>query len=137
MIQPFGTLRRMAAAPCTEFGPAALSGLAELGRVDAGSGDLSVELGLSVWLQWSGSSHDEARTTLLALREQILSACGLDRANEPFPLVGRSVKLDLVMLAGYLGDLLSRAAQAARCTPSELARRVIATLPPTDTALGA
>jgi hypothetical protein len=127
----------MASAPCTDFGPAALRGLAELGRVDIGSGDLSVELGLSVWLQWSGSSHDEARTTLLALREQVLSVCGLDRASEPVPLVGRSAKFDLVMLAGYLGDLLRRAAHAARCTPSELARRVIAVLPSTDTALGA
>jgi hypothetical protein len=127
----------MATAVCTEFGPAALRGLAELGRVDTGSGDLSVELGLSVWLQWSGSSHDEARKTLLSLREQILSACGLDRASEPVPLVGRSTKVDLVMLAGYLGDLLSRAAHSARCTPSELARRVIAALPATDTALGA
>jgi hypothetical protein len=127
----------MAASPCTEFGHAALRGLAELGRVDIGTGDLSVELGLSVWLQWSGSSHDEARTTLLALREQILSACELDRSSEPVPLVGRSPKLDLVMLAGYLGDLLSRASHAAECTPSELARRVVAALPTTDTALGA
>jgi hypothetical protein len=127
----------MAATPCTAFGPAALRGLAELGRVDVGSGDLSVELGLSVWLQWSGSSHDEARKTLLALREQILSACELDRASEPVPLIGRSPKLDLVMLAGYLGDLLGRAAHAARCTPAELARRVITALPATDTALGA
>jgi hypothetical protein len=127
----------MAPTPCTEFGPAALRGLAELGWVDVRSGDLSVELGLSVWLQWSGSSHDEARTTLLALREQILSACGLDPVTEPVPLIGRSAKLDLVMLAGYLGDLLRRAAHAARCTPCELARRVIATLPHADTALGA
>jgi hypothetical protein len=137
VIQPFGTLIRMAPAPCAEFGPAALRGLAEIGRVDIGSGDLSVELGLSVWLQWSGSSHDEARTTLLALREQILSACALDRASEPTPMVGRSAKLDLVMLAGYLGDLLRRAAHTARCTPAELARQVIASLPSTDTALGA
>jgi hypothetical protein len=127
----------MAAAACTEFGPAALRGLAELGRVDSGSGDLSVELGLSVWLQWSGTSHDEARTTLLALREQILSSCGLERASEPFPLIGRSAKLDLVMLAGYLGDLVRRAAHAAGCSPSELARRVIAALPQPETALGA
>ncbi len=127
----------MAAAPRTEFGPTALRGLAELGRVDSGTGDLSVELGLSVWLQWSGSSHDEARTTLLALREQILSSCGLERASEPFPLIGRSTRLDLVMLAGYLGDLVRRAAYAAGCSPSELARRVIAALPQPETALGA
>ena len=42
------------------FGSALLSGLAELGPVDPFSGDLSLELGVSVWLH-DGTPLLEAR----------------------------------------------------------------------------
>ena len=94
------------------FGPALLGGLAELGPVDPFSGDLSLELGISVWLRRSGTSLMEARGTLLEVRRVILEVCGLDpatRAGAP----GRAFpRLDVVNLVAYVGDLLRRAAPA-------------------------
>ncbi len=121
-----------------DFGPALLGGLAELGPVDPFAGDLSLELGLSVWLRRSGASLMEARDRLFEAREAILDACGLDAESEPVPLVGRSPRADALTLAGYLGDLLRRAAAAADCSVGLIAQRAIAALPErVDEALGA
>jgi len=92
------------------FGSALLRGLAELGPVDPFSGDLSLELGVSLWLRTSGTPLLEARGRLLHLRELIIEVCGLDPATEPVPFVGRSPRNDVLNLVGYLGDLLRRAA---------------------------
>ena len=122
----------------TGFGPALLGGLAELGPVDPFSGDLSLELGISVWLHTSGTSLMEARDTLLEVRRVILEVCGLDPATEPVPLVGRSPRLDVVNLVAYIGDLLRRATTVAGCSIGTVAERVIAELPErADEALGA
>jgi len=86
------------------FGPALLGGLAELGPVDPFSGDLSLELGISLWLRRSGTSLMEARNMLLDIRRVILDVGGLDPATEPVPLVGRSPRLDVVNLVAYVGD---------------------------------
>jgi hypothetical protein len=121
------------------FGSALLSGLAELGPVDPFSGDLSLELGVSVWLRRSGTPLLEARGRLLHIRELIIEVCGLDPATEPVPLVGRSPRHDVLSLVGYLGDLLRRAASMSGGSVRGLARLVIAALPSedVDTALGA
>jgi hypothetical protein len=122
----------------TGFGPALLGGLAELGPVDPFSGDLSLELGISVWLHRSGTSLMEARGTLIEIRRVILEVCGLDPATEPVPLVGRSPRLDVVNLVAYIGDLLRRATTVAGCSIGTVAERVIAELPErADEALGA
>ena len=122
----------------TGFGPALLGGLAELGPVDPFSGDLSLELGISVWLHRSRTSLMEARGTLLEIRRVILEVCGLDPATEPVPLVGRSPRLDVVNLVAYIGDLLRRATTVAGCSIGTVAERVIAELPErADEALGA
>jgi hypothetical protein len=120
------------------FVPALLDGLAELGPVDPLSGDLSLELGISLWLRSDGTSLMEARDILLEMRAVILEVSGLDPATEPVPLVGRSPRLDVVNLATYAGNLLRRASAAARCSMGALADRVIAELPEREeTALGA
>jgi hypothetical protein len=121
------------------FGSALLSGLAELGPVDPFSGDLSLELGISVWLRTSGTSLLEARGRLLHIRELVIEVCDLDPATEPVPLVGRSPRSDVLNLVGYVGDLLRRAASASGRPVRGVARLVIAALPPEDeeTALGA
>jgi hypothetical protein len=128
----------MVFATSIEFGPAAVRGLAELGAVDASRGDLSLELGVSVWLRWSGISLEEARATLLEIRDLVLDVSALDEATEPIPLIGRSAKLDVVHLAAYVGDLIGRAAATTGCGRSEVARRVIEVLPEREAAaLGA
>jgi hypothetical protein len=119
------------------FGPATLAGVAELGPVDLASGDLSLELGISVWLRRNETTLEDARHTLLDLRHRVLEVSGLDAATEPVPFVGRNLPLDVINLVAYLGDLLRRGAHALRCTPSALAARVMAQLPlPEDSAIG-
>jgi hypothetical protein len=120
------------------FAPAVLRGMAEFGPFDAASGDLSLQLGVSLWLRMSGSSLEEARRTLLEVRRLVLDAYDLDAATEPVPLVGRSPAADVVTLAAYVGDLLRRVAVGTGCEPYAVADRVIAELPePADSALGA
>jgi hypothetical protein len=122
------------------FAPALLSGLAGLGPVEPFSGDLSLELGLSVWLRTSGTSLPQARGPLLEMRRLILEVCGLDPATEPVPLVGRSPRSDVISLAGYLSDLLRRAAAGSGRPIEAVVRAVVAELPapaPEDEALGA
>ena len=121
------------------FGPALLSGLADLGPVEPFSGDLSLELGVSVWLRTSGTPLLEARGRLLHIRELIIEVSGLDQATEPVPFVGRSPRTDVLTLVDYVGSLLRRAASSSGRTVHALARLVIAALPPEDeeAALGA
>ena len=124
--------------PCDDFGPALLRGLGELGTIDRARNDLSLELGVSLWLRRSGRSLEEARGTLLEIRDLLLDAGGLDAATEPVPLTGRSARQDVLTLVAYLTDLLGRAASSARCGRAQLARRVAAGLPGReDRALGA
>jgi hypothetical protein len=120
------------------FAPALLGGLADLGPVQPFSGDLSLELGISVWLRTSGTSLLEARGTLLALRRTILEVCRLDPATEPLPMVGRSPRADVVNLVAYLSDLLRRASSADGDGIRDVVDRVIADLPEReDAAIGA
>ena len=122
----------------TGFAPALLGGLAELGPVDPFSGDLSLELGISVWLHRSRTSLMEARGTLLEIRRVILEVCGLDPATEPVPLIGRSPRLDVVNLVAYVGDLLRRASAGVGWSVRAVSDRVIAEMPErADEALGA
>jgi hypothetical protein len=120
------------------FGPTVLVGLAELGPVDPTSGDLSLELGLSVWMRRNAISLEDARRSLLALRTHVIEACGLDSATEPVPFVGRSPRLDVMALISYLDQLLRRGASCAGLSIGDLAKRVMAELPvPEASAIGA
>lgn len=111
------------------FGPALLQGLAELGPVAPFSGDLSLELGVSIWLRHSGISLAEARRQLLEIRRVLVAVCGLDPVSEPIPLVGRCLRLDVVNLVAYLADLLRRGAARGGLSPTEVAEQVVTALP--------
>jgi hypothetical protein len=120
------------------FGQALLNGLAELGPVEPFSGDLSLELGISIWLRTSGTSLLEARSSLLEIRQVILEVSGLDPATEPFPMVGRSPRSDVVNLVGYISELLRRASVGLGRGVDAFVRAVVAELPVAeDEALGA
>jgi hypothetical protein len=122
----------------TGFGPALLGGLAELGPVAPFSGDLSLELGISVWLRTSGTSLISARSALLAIREVILEVCELDPSTEPVPLVGRSPRSDVINLVGYISELLRRASATTGRGVDAVVDAVVAELPvPEGEALGA
>ncbi|HEY6473366.1 MAG TPA: hypothetical protein VIY26_10790 [Acidimicrobiales bacterium] len=120
------------------FGPALLSGLADLGPVHPFSGDLSLELGISVWLRTSETSLLDARSTLLEIRRVILGVCELDPATEPVPMVGRSPRSDVLNLVSYISDLLRRASAGLGRELAPFVRAVVAALPaPEDEAVGA
>ncbi len=124
----------------TSFGPALLSGLAELGPVEPFSEDLSLELGISLWLRTSGTSLMAARSSLLEIRRVIVEVCELDPATEPVPLVGRSPRSDVINLVGYVSELLRRASAATGRCVDAVVEAVVAELPvpvPEPEALGA
>jgi hypothetical protein len=122
----------------TGFGPTLLSGLAQLGPVEPFSGDLSLELGISLWLRTSGTSLIEARSSLLEIRHLILEVCGVDPSTEPFPMVGRSPRSDVVNLVGYISELLRRASAGLGRGVEAVVDAVVAELPlPEVEALGA
>jgi len=112
--------------------------LAELGPVEPFSGDLSLELGISVWLRTSGTSLLQARSLLLEIRQVILEVCDLNPTTEPVPLVGRSPRSDVVNLVGYISELLRRASAVLDRGVEAIVQAVVAQLPaPEDEALGA
>jgi hypothetical protein len=122
----------------TDFGPALLRGLAELGPVEPFSGDLSLELGISVWLRTSGTSLLQARSALLEIRQVILEVCAMDPATEPIPMVGRSPRSDVINLVTYVSALLRRASAGLGRGVEGIVRAVVAELRgPEDQALGA
>jgi hypothetical protein len=85
--------------------------------------DLSLELGLSLWMRQSDLGVVGARPVLLALREALVEAAGIDIKTEPIPLCGVDPRLDVVNLGGYLRQLMARATVAAQCDASLLAER--------------
>ena len=124
----------------TAFGPALVRGLTEFGPVEPFSGDLSLELGISVWLRRSGTSLVDARSALLELRGVIVEVCGLDASSEPVPMVGRSPRTDVVNLVAYVSELLRRASAETGLQTTQLTERVIQALPASreaEEALGA
>jgi hypothetical protein len=108
-----------------DFAPAVLRGLAELGPFDLSETDLALELGLSAWMRFSATTLDDARSTMLRIRLVLLEAGEMDTRSEPIPFSGRSPRLDMLNLAGYLGNLVERAAWSARCDPGVIVERTI------------
>jgi hypothetical protein len=74
--------------------------------------ELSLELGLSVWMKRNGIAYDDCRAAMLAIRASLLEVAGMDAQTEPVPLYGRSPEIDLANFATYLADLFIRASEA-------------------------
>jgi hypothetical protein len=106
------------------FPEAVLRGLVALGPVNLRKGNLTLELGLSLWMRQCGIAVEDASDTILALRNILIEVAGFDPRREPIPFVGRSPELDLVNLTGYLSGLLLRASVAAQCSPEIVAEWV-------------
>ena len=131
LIQPFVTLTPWSQGRQPASAPPCLGGLAELGPVEPFSGDLSLELGISVWLRTSGTSLMEARSSLLEIRQRDprgLRARPGDRARALW--WGAPPGLDVVNLVGYVSELLRRASARAWAAPSgAVVDRVVVELP--------
>jgi hypothetical protein len=77
--------------------------------------DLTLELGLSVWMQHHAIADDDCRSAMLAIRAALLEVAGMDARSEPVPLHGRSPEVDIANFAAYLADLFVRASAAVQC----------------------
>jgi hypothetical protein len=87
--------------------------------------DLSLELGLSFWIARSGTSLDDARSAMMAMREALVRESGIEMATEPTPLRWIEPRLDLLNLAAYLQGLIGRAAANASRDPIAMVERAL------------
>ena len=86
--------------------------------------DLSLELGLSVWMQHHAIADDDCHSAMLAIRAALLEVAGMDARSEPVPLHGRSPEVDIATCAAYLADLFVRASAAVECELPHVIGRV-------------
>jgi hypothetical protein len=85
---------------------------------------LSLELGLSVWMQHHAIADDDCHSAMLAIRAALLEVAGMDARSEPVPLHGRSPEVDIANFAAYLADLFVRASTAVECELPHVIGRV-------------
>jgi len=96
-----------------EFAPVAARGIALLLPEDLTRGNLTIELGLSLWMHRTGTDLAGVRSELLGVRRALLKASGLDAPSEPVPLFAGDLRNGVLGLAVYLDDLISRAGRHA------------------------
>ncbi len=106
-----------------------IRGLVALDRDDLAEGNLSLELGLTLWMSRSGAGVHQVRSTLRALRSALLRASDLDEASEPVPLMAGDDRTAVLNLAIYLHGLLQRSARSRGSSPAQIAEGALAVLP--------
>jgi hypothetical protein len=104
----------------------ALLGLADLEPEDLTGGNLTVPLGLSLWIRRGRIRVETARDAMLELRAAVLSASGLDERTEPVPLLLADPVAATISLALYMDGLLQRAARMQATSREEIAQRALA-----------
>jgi hypothetical protein len=77
--------------------------------------ELTLELGLSIWMKRNDIAYDDCRAAMLAIRASLLEVAGMDVKSEPIPLHGRSPEVDVANFAAYLAELFLRASAAVEC----------------------
>lgn len=110
------------------FLPAAARVLAVLEPEALTGPDLSLELGLSLWMQRTGVGLLGARSALMSLRRALLQTSSLDRETEPVPILAGDPRTALLGLAVYVHGLIMRAAARARSTPRAVVETALAAL---------
>ena len=108
------------------FAHEAMLGLADLEPEDLTHGNLTVPLGLSLWMRRGGIGVEDARDAMFELRAALLSASGLDERTEPVPLLLSDPVAATISLAVYVDGLLQRAARVAATSRLDMARRALA-----------
>jgi hypothetical protein len=98
------------------FAPLAARGIAGLSPEDLTRGNLTLELGLSLWMHRTGTDLAEVTSALLTVRDSLLEASELDRTSEPVPLLAGDAKTAALALAIYLDGLIDRAAHRSGTT---------------------
>ncbi len=110
--------------------PEILRGIVELGSGEPPGSEITLELGISVWMRRSGADLESVRSAMIRLRRPLLAAGNLDPETEPLPLLGLSDRRDVLTLTRYLGGLIERAAACAGCRPGDIAESVIGSMGP-------
>jgi hypothetical protein len=111
-----------------ELAPEMLRGIVRFGLFEPVGSELALELGLSIWMRRSSSDLGSVRTAMLAMRDALVTAGDLDPGTEPVPLLGRSDRADVLMLASYLCNLVKRAASSAGFLPEDVSELAIGRL---------
>ena len=91
---------------------AAASVIRDLVPEDRVDGCLTLPLVLSAWVRRHDLDLDDACDALVELRRAVIATATLDAACEPVPLVVGDRRRAVLTLAGYLDDLVDRAARA-------------------------
>jgi hypothetical protein len=107
------------------FAHEAMLGLADLGPEDLAQGNLTVPLGLSLWMRRGGIDIEAARDAMFDLRAALLGASGLDERTEPVPLIVADPVAATISLAVYVDDLLQRAARMTATSRIDMAQRAL------------
>jgi len=121
-------MARNAAVPDLDFAPVAARGIAVLAPEDLTRGNLTLELGLSLWMHRSGTGLAGVRAGLLGVRAALLEASGLEQATEPVPLLAGEPRTAVLSLAIYLDGLVERAARRAGLSRTEMVEAALACL---------
>ena len=125
---PIVRLHPVDETPADRFAHEAIHGLATLVPSDLTPGNLSLPLGLSLWMRRGRVGTDTACAVLLGLRDALLRVSGLDARTEPVPLLVSDPAAATVSLAMYLDGLLRRCARHAATTRLDMAERAVAHL---------
>jgi hypothetical protein len=107
------------------FAREAMLGLADLEPEDLTHGNLTVPLGLSLWMRRGRIGIEAARDAMFELRAALLSASGLDERTEPVPLLLSDPVAATISLAVYIDGLLHRATRALATSRIDMARRAL------------
>jgi len=103
-------------------------GIATLIPDDLSTGNLGLELGLSLWMQRADLPLSDACAILLTVRDALVETSGLDRDHEPIPLLAGDDRTATLGLAIYVHDLVDRATSCTGRSRHAVAEAAIALL---------
>ncbi len=104
-------------------------GLVTLDDEDLEEGNLTLELGVTLWMTRAGARHLGAvRAALFELRWALLRASELSDQEEPIPLMAGDERTAVLALAVYLRGLLHRAAASTALAPAAMAEEALAVI---------
>lgn len=105
-----------------------LRGLVTLDDEDLAPGNMTLELGLTLWMSRTRTDLPTARRALWGLRRALLAVSNLDQDSEPVPLMAGDQRAALLALAIYLYGLARRAADSRLLTAPQIAEEALEAL---------
>jgi hypothetical protein len=103
-------------------------GIATLIPDDLCTGNLGLELGLSLWMSRADLALSDACSILLTVRDALVATSDLDPDQEPIPLLAGDDRTATLGLAIYLHGLVDRAASHTGRSRNAVAEAAIAAL---------